>query len=330
MRLVVLLSVTLLVTAGCSETISHPAPRSPNILEVAELTTEQIRSLDRARTVVLLSGGILEEHGPYLPSNADGYQTEYLAGRVAEAIAARPGWTVLRFPPIPLGAMPANEIGGRYTFPGSYAVRMTTLRAVFMDLATDLGDAGFKWVLVLNYHGGPAHNRALDDASRYFNEIYGGQMLNVAGLVSVAGAAPDDLFSPAQRAAEGFSVHGDADEHSRMLFLRPDLVDKGIAGAVPVVGRTFADLRTLARKDDWPGYFGTPAIANAAAGRRSMDALAAAAIDVVVKTLDGAPTSRLARVWDRLAADPDVKPVIDASLEHDRQVERKQLEWLGR
>jgi hypothetical protein len=61
-----------------------------------------------------------------------------------------------------------------------------------------------------------------------------------------------------------------------------------------------------------------------------MDALAAAAIDVVVKTLDGAPTSRLARVWDRFAADPDVKPVIDASLEHDRQVERKQLEWLGR
>jgi creatinine amidohydrolase/Fe(II)-dependent formamide hydrolase-like protein len=38
---------------------------------VAELNTEQIRALDRARTAVILPGGILEEHGPYLPSYTD-------------------------------------------------------------------------------------------------------------------------------------------------------------------------------------------------------------------------------------------------------------------
>jgi creatinine amidohydrolase len=77
-----------------------------------------------------LQGGILEEHGPYLPSYSDGYQTAFIAGRLAEAIVVRPGWTVLRFPAIPLGTMPANEIGKEFTFPGSYPVRMTTLRSI--------------------------------------------------------------------------------------------------------------------------------------------------------------------------------------------------------
>src|SRR5262249_43976713 len=132
------------------------------IFDVRELNTEEIRRLDREHTAVLLQGGILEEHGPYLPSYSDGYQTEFIASRLAEAIVARPGWTVLRFPVTPLGTMPANEIGDRFTFSGSYPVRMTTLRSVYMDLADDLGEAGFKWVFAVSLHGAPPHNRAMD------------------------------------------------------------------------------------------------------------------------------------------------------------------------
>src|SRR5262249_14125353 len=104
-------------------------PATARILDVGDLNTEQIQALDRAHTVVLLEGGILEEHGPYLPSFSDGYQSDFIAAKVAAAVAARSAWTVLRFPSLPLGPMPANEIGGRFTFPGSYPVRMATLRA---------------------------------------------------------------------------------------------------------------------------------------------------------------------------------------------------------
>src|SRR5262249_3742108 len=155
--------------AGPSSPVHRATSADPRILEVGQLGTERIRALDRAHTVVLLQGGILEEHGPYLPCFSDGYQSDFIATKVAAAIVARPGWTVLRFPSLPLGAMPANELGGRFSFPGSYAVRAATLRAVFMDLATDLGEAGFRYVLVVNYHGGPTHVRALDEASRYFS-----------------------------------------------------------------------------------------------------------------------------------------------------------------
>src|SRR5579864_6420290 len=68
------------------------------IFQLAELNTSQIHALDRARTVVLIPGGILEEHGPYLPSFTDGYVTQAYTESLARAIVARPGWTVVVLP----------------------------------------------------------------------------------------------------------------------------------------------------------------------------------------------------------------------------------------
>ncbi len=143
---------------------------------VTEMNTEQLRALDRNRTVVLLPGGILEEHGPYLPSFSDGYANERFTEELADAISDRPGWNALVFPQIPLGSGGANEIGRKYVFDGTYAIRSTTLRAVFMDLATALGEAGFQWIFVVHGHGAATHNRALDQAGDYFHDMYGGRM----------------------------------------------------------------------------------------------------------------------------------------------------------
>ena len=84
---------------------------------LAELNTAQIRALDRQKTVILLPGGILEEHGPYLPSYTDGYTNERIAADLAAGIARRPGWAAVVFPPIPLGAGGANSFAVRYRFP---------------------------------------------------------------------------------------------------------------------------------------------------------------------------------------------------------------------
>ncbi|HVE59321.1 MAG TPA: hypothetical protein VNB22_21025 [Pyrinomonadaceae bacterium] len=47
-------------------------------------------------------------------------------------------------PTIPLGNSGANDIGGKFNFPGTYSVRFNTLRSIFMDLATELGEQKFK------------------------------------------------------------------------------------------------------------------------------------------------------------------------------------------
>ncbi len=79
----------------------------------------------------------------------------------------RPGWKVLVFPVIPLGAGGANEIGRRYSFPGTFAVRLATLRAVYMDLAAELGEQGFRWVFLVHGHAGsPRSDRHTPPRSR--------------------------------------------------------------------------------------------------------------------------------------------------------------------
>lgn len=47
--------------------LTIPDPGAAQVLRVGELNTEQVRELDRERTVVLLPAGVLEEHGPTSP-----------------------------------------------------------------------------------------------------------------------------------------------------------------------------------------------------------------------------------------------------------------------
>jgi len=90
---------------------------------------------------------------------------------------------VLIFPLIPLGTSPANTLGQKYVFPGSYTVRPPTLRAVFMDLATDIGEQGFRWIFVVHSHLAPSHSRALNQAGDYFHDIYRGHMVHLASII---------------------------------------------------------------------------------------------------------------------------------------------------
>jgi creatinine amidohydrolase len=152
------------------------------IYRVAQMNTEQIRALDKQKTVVILTGGILEQHGPHLPSFTDGYSNEWLAQKLAEEIVQRPGMSVLLFPTIPLGHEGANEIGATHVFPGTYSVRRSTLRSIFMDLATELGEQNFRWIFIFHGHGAPFHNLMLDQAGDYFRETYGGRMVHIRGL----------------------------------------------------------------------------------------------------------------------------------------------------
>ncbi len=50
-----------------------PATGTSQVLRLGELSVRELDSIDREKAVVIMPGGILEEHGPYLPSFNDGY-----------------------------------------------------------------------------------------------------------------------------------------------------------------------------------------------------------------------------------------------------------------
>jgi creatinine amidohydrolase/Fe(II)-dependent formamide hydrolase-like protein len=302
------------------------------VYRLAELNTEQIRALDRQTTVVIIPGGVLEEHGPYLPSYTDGYANERLTANLAAAIAARPGWTAVVFPPIPLGAGGANVIGAKYSFPGSYGVRPAVLRAVFMDLATEFGEQGFRWIFVVHGHGGP-HNRVLDEAGDYFRDTYGGHMVHLVGL-RPENMAWDSVIqaevSSAARAEDGFTVHAGLAEHSAIMALRPDLVPAAIAQAPSVTGRDFADLQRLAASPDWPGYFGAPRHASAELGRRLIDAENQQFVTLALSILDGLDERQVPRLAVIRGQNPGPASVWRASAVRDSVEEARQRAWLAR
>lgn len=321
--------VALLLASACLLSRSTEA----QVYKLAELNTDQIRALDREKTVILIPGGILEEHGPYLPSYADGYVGERLTADLAAAIAQRPGWAAVVFPVIPLGAGGANEIGAKYSYPGTYAVRPATLRAVFMDLATEFGEQGFRWIFVINRHGGPSHNRAVDEAGDYFRDTYGGHMVHLAGRLLESNPAKAIMASslPASAIAEdGFSVHAHLAEHSEIMALRPDLVPSTIAKAPSVTGKDFPDLVRIAEAEGWAGYFGAPRHASAELGRRLLEARNQEFVSLALRILDGLDERQVRRYVAMIWNVPGIATLMDASARRDAAVEERQQQWLSK
>jgi creatinine amidohydrolase len=315
-------------TVSC--VVAASAPSAARVLEVATLNTEQIRALDQQRTVVILPGGVLEQHGPYLPSYADGYFNERVARDLADAVVARPGWTALLFPSIPLGVGGANEIGRKYAFPGTFAVRAATLRAVFMDLADELGELGFRWVFVVHGHGGFHHNRALDDAGRYFQDTYGGRMVHLLGGAGLMTCCEGwkSLLPPQALKEDGFTVHAGLGESSAILFLRPDLVPSAIQQAPSQTAADFAALEAVARTADWPGYFGAPRHASAAAGAAMYREEAHHVIEHALKVLDGQGGAPGPRRADAIVQNPISRGIALDSGADEAAREARQRAWL--
>ena len=297
-------------------------------MRVADLNTTQIRALDRAKTVVFLPGGMLEEHGPYLPAYTDGILSERLTDELARAVVAgKPGWTALLFPQMPVGASGSNELGGHFVFPGTYVVRPTTLRAMYMDLASELGDQGFKWIMVVHVHGAPLHIRALDQAGDFFHDTYGGRMVNLWGLVPVLsgwGNAMGAAMTDAEKKEDGVSLHGGMDEHSLMLHLRPDLVAPGYKQAPAVTGATMAESFNAAKPADWPGYLGSPRLATGGARQEDLGRVRGGGRRPPLKVLNGADPSQFQRYADLLEKNPLYQEWIKATTARDEALEAKE------
>ncbi len=298
------------------------------ILQMAELNTRQVETLDKSKTVVLIPGGILEEHGPYLPSFTDGYVTQAYTESLARAIVARPGWTVVVLPQIPLGSDPANTIGELTVFPGSYPVRTTTMRAVFMDLADALGAQGFHWIFLIHNHAAPSNHKALDDASDYFHDTYSGIMVNLFGLMPVAECCgvEEKFLSSAALTEEGVTVHSGADETSLLYFLRPDLLASDYRQAVSWTSHSIPELVQNARTKGWPGYFGAPRFADASFGAQIFARKSAKANDTALAILDGTDPTKIPRYADVML--PLVSRFGSKTLAEEGRLEEREEKWL--
>ena len=152
-------------------------------LQVGGVDLARIDAFDRQRTLFILPVGMIEQHGPHLPVGADTIGVVYEANEAATRVSrALPQWNVVMMPALNYGHSGANHLGDMPIHPGTYAIRQSTLRSLLADLGAQIAQNGFKWIFVINGHGAPTHNIAINEACDFVSESYGVTMLHLTGL----------------------------------------------------------------------------------------------------------------------------------------------------
>lgn len=125
-----------------------------------DMTYQELRNLDREKTIVFSSISPVETHGPHLPLGTDIYIAETLRDRIIERIGEiHPDYHALILPTLPFGA-------GAIPVEGSIKVSHRAVHQVVLDTGKTLSDLGFTYWILTDNHGDPFHGIAIETASR--------------------------------------------------------------------------------------------------------------------------------------------------------------------
>jgi creatinine amidohydrolase len=290
----------LVAATGCGHThhateAVGPLRLAPGTYDVADLDRVQLSSLPRDRTLVLFPVGMLEEHGPHLPTGADNQHPRFEVDALRAALAKRyPDWFVLVLPALPYGVDGANGFSGDPIDAGTYALEEGTLRDVVLQVGAQLAQNGFRWTFVVYTHGAPGHAGAIFDAADAVSDRFHVTMANLSGTmwsdparVRESDALRAHWFTPAQRASMTHDIHAGANETSLVLAEAPGQVREGWQRLAPVVGDGMLDVFRKAREPGWPGYVGAPAFASAGYGRAKLESNVKFDVALVAQALAG-------------------------------------------
>lgn len=175
-----------------------------------EMTSGQLKAVDRSRSIVLAPIAAVEQHGPHLPTGTD----TIICGAVSEAVEAKRKDSVLLLPTLWLGAS-AHHL----RFGATLSANLDTYVSMLCEIARQLLEDGFERILFLNGHGGNVdplkvalRELQLDDPRPL---LAGGSYWSVAEKVIADGLEGKDK-------AVG---HACEFETSMIMHLRPELVD---------------------------------------------------------------------------------------------------------
>jgi creatinine amidohydrolase len=256
---------------GQAATQREPSDPKSRIYKLEELRWPQIDALDRAQTLFILPVGMIEQHGPHLPVGADTIGVTYEANETSMRVSrALPDWNVVMMPAVNYGQSGANQLGDMPIHPGTYAIRQSTLRSLVADLGGQVAQNGFKWIFVMNGHGAPTHNIAINEACDFVSEAFRVTMLHLTGLFRADAAIQSSgekinakYFSAADLSSFGMDVHAGVSETSGILAIRPDLVRSNYRTLPSQAGHSLEELRKIATAPGWQGYLSSPARATA-------------------------------------------------------------------
>lgn len=275
---------------------------------IAEMTWYEVDQAARDGAVLLWAFGVIEQHGPHLPTGTDVYLPQARLRAVRQALAGR-GIQALIVPPYYWGV---NVVSG--AFPASYRVRPELIRELMADVFQSFEGDGFRRAFCFSGHGDALHNRTIHEGIRLGASRTGMDLSFVidAALAQRLGIALDDphITLPPGEQARGpqffqvdmsspsapdagekppryVDVHAGRWESSMMLASCAGLVRDDVRRTLKSTDLGPDDLAVWrkghadARRTTPLGYFGDPAAASAEEGRQSLQAAAAIAAEAI-------------------------------------------------
>lgn len=245
------------------------------IRRFAEMTWEDVRDVDRGRSVVILPVGAMEAHGPHLPLSTDIIIAQAMARSCAGALAGMHR-TVLLLPPLW-----ATHAGFAQAFPGTVSVAPGTVTALVRDVAAALAAQGFPVLAVANAHLDPGHLASLQAVADDPPEGIRVAFVNLARRAA------------AERLTEEFrtgACHAGRFEGSIVLAEDPDLMRVHVADDLEPnpssLSTAIRDGATSFAEAGGPrAYFGWPAEATAEEGRETIRVLGVLLAEAVREAL---------------------------------------------
>ena len=177
------------------------------------LSWPQVDALpDKANTLIIQPVGAIEQHGPHLPLIVDAAISTAVVGLALHQLDdAVPAYAL---PPLYYGK--SNEHEG---FAGTISLSAETLRAVLMEMANSLYEAGFRKLVLINGHGGQP--QVLEIVARDLRH----QFADLLIFPMFVWGAPHDVETIVGTAEYEHGIHAGDVETSVMLSLMPERVD---------------------------------------------------------------------------------------------------------
>jgi len=233
--------------------------------ELAQLTWEEVRDIDRQQALVVLPVGAIEAHGPHLPLDTDVVIATAMARAGAKRLGARHRVVLI------LPALAYTAAGFGAAFHGTLSISGSAVTALILDLARSLSQQGFRLLAIANAHLDPEHLTAIHEAV---------QRGRADGLLPIV--FPDLTRRPwGTRLGEEFksgACHAGQFETSIVLRERADAVRDEVRQSLAPNPQSLskaikAGKHTFEAAGGPRAYFGDPAAATADEGARLVDAL---------------------------------------------------------
>lgn len=288
------------------------------------LTLKAFRALDRAKTVVLLPIGMMEEHGNHLPLGTDNFA-------VSAVIEAAASWLlendttlhVLHLPAVPFGTDPVDlRRPELFAQAGSLWISRETLKRLVTEIAEHMVRYGFRYIFPVGFHGGAEQSLVLAEVCEEMREQYPGLVMYEPTGYVMAGAELEvkpglatllgRMLTPEERVALRGSIHASMFETSMMLYMRPDLVDLSYKNLPSL------EWNQIYKMDNWPGYVGAgPRHADADIGGAVLRWRGVRAGALIVRAMNGEDLSKLSRhpTWHDELQEADAIGITEAPIE---------------